>query len=201
MFQNSGQSTNSNEKTFSIVLFNILEAIVGIKLAIIATFFHIINTLTLNCIVLKWFSEFVFDHLFHFLHDEHDHKYAENPIDKLRPIKSNFSSLSMLNNSFFKRFNLVTFDFTGSSINILEICMSSILFLTIFLIILLKRKPKSTTETQRYAIRHKIRIFFSLASLSVILTISFLSLSLGYFKFTIDCEHFFKGGIQNVSLF
>lgn len=106
-----------------------IETVIGIKAAVVASVMYIINTLALHCVIIKWLNNDIKNFLFHFLHDEHDIKHSiEDEANFSSYINStNFTSLKL------KEIVIVNLDLTSSTFNLKEILINFVVFLLLFL--------------------------------------------------------------------
>ena len=206
------------DETHRHVLFNMIEAVVGTEVATLITLIYIINILTLNCLLIKWLNGDIIDHLFHFIHDNHDHKFDN----------ANSTSLIALHNSetlnLTDKFDIFQFEFTDSKLNINEFFLNIFIFLLIFLFLMCNETTaviynKSVAEEMdnssckieirninRISNKKKIKILTILEIVSklilylILFLVIFLSLSFDKIQLVVKCEKFFKNGFNMVSL-
>ena len=115
-----------------------IETVLGSKIAIFITLIYIVHILTLNCVIVKWLNGDIIDHLFHFIHDNHDHKFDN----------ANSSSLVALHNSenlnLTDTLDIIKIELTDSKLNLNEFFLNIFAYLSILLILLCKiNKMKS----------------------------------------------------------
>ena len=111
---------------------NMIEIVFGFKLAAVITLIYIINILTLNCMLIKWLNGDIIDHLFHFIHDNHDHKF-DNTNGSILASLHNSESLNLTDT-----FDVIRFKFTDSTLNLNEFLLNIFIFLLTLLIFLCK---------------------------------------------------------------
>jgi hypothetical protein len=124
---------NIGDETRKYVLFNMIETVYGFKIAASITLVYILNILTLNCLLIKWLNGDIIDHLFHFIHDNHDHKFDNANSSTLAYLHHNSESLNLTD-----KFDVIKFEFTDSTFNLNEFLLNIFIFLLTLLIFLCK---------------------------------------------------------------
>ena len=82
--------------------------------------------------LIKWLNGDIIDHLFHFIHDNHDHKF-DNTNGSILASLHNSESLNLTDT-----FDVIRFKFTDSTLNLNEFLLNIFIFLLTLLIFLCK---------------------------------------------------------------
>lgn len=160
-------------------LFRIFDSVIGLNLAVVLSLADSINALAIHCLVLKWFYEIIFSHLFY--HQPVDISCSDNNQSTNQTQSDSVVYLPT------KTITILIEVFTSIGYFILLKLLSSGDFLEP-----IRRFIESLSRWEDARLKSINSIIYYTFFYVITMLVVYLSISSSSFKLVIDCEYFFK---------